>query len=273
MSAGLERASATRVWLGPVPADAIDLPGALERIGQMAEAGAGGVVYTPNVDHLVNAREDAAFRDAYAAADLSLVDGTPVLWLCRMLGVPLREKVSGSDLVRPLMRLAAERGFRVFLLGAAPGVAQRAAELLAREAPGLRIVGTSSPRIDMARPAQEREAVRQDLARTRPDLVLVALGAPKAEKFSHECRQLLPGPVPVFVCVGAGLDFVAGVVRRSPPWMSRVGLEWTYRLAQEPRRLWRRYLLRGPRALPLFAGLLIDRARGRAGLDRAASRS
>lgn len=262
-----------RVWLGPVPVDAVDLPGALERIAGLVEAREGGAVYTPNVDHLLSAQDDAQFREAYAAVDLALVDGTPVVWLCRLLGVPVREKVSGSDLVRPLMQISARRGFRVQMLGAGPGVAARAAAILGAEAPGLRVVGTSSPRIDMAQPPESRAAVREELVRLQPDLVLVALGAPKAEKFSHECRQRMPAPVPVFVCVGAGLDFVAGAVRRAPRWMSRAGLEWLYRLVQEPRRLWRRYLVRGPRALPLFAALLLTRARlRRAALGGEASR-
>ncbi len=248
-----------RVWLGPVPVDGVDLEHALARIADLVERGTGGTVFTPNVDHLLVAQDDAAFRDAYASADLSLVDGTPVLWLCRLLGLPVRQKVSGSDLVRPLMRLAAGRGLRVFLLGAAPEVARRAAEVLARENPGLHLAGTSSPWIDMALPPESRETVRAQVARAGADLVLVALGAPKAEKFSHECRdELRPA---VLVCVGAGLDFVAGAVRRSPRWMSSCGLEWLFRLAQEPGRLWRRYLLRGPRALPLFLRLLRGRSR------------
>jgi N-acetylglucosaminyldiphosphoundecaprenol N-acetyl-beta-D-mannosaminyltransferase len=253
--------TATRAWLGAVPIDAVGAADALERIAELVERGRGGTVFTPNVDHLLVAHEDAAFRQAYGSVDLSLVDGMPVLWLCRALGLRVREKVSGSDLVRPLMRLAAARGLRVYLLGAAPEVARRAAEILATETPGLQIVGISSPRVDMAQPASERDAIREQVRRARPDLVLVALGAPKAEKFSHECRDRLRPAV--LVCVGAGLDFVAGVVRRAPRWMSACGLEWLFRLSQEPRRLWRRYLVRGPRALPLFIRLL--RGRSRAG--------
>lgn len=270
--------SQNRVWLGPVPVDPVSLDEAVERIDALVRAGAGGTVYTPNVDHMVAAQEDPAFRAAYASADLALVDGMPVFWLCRLLGVPVREKVSGSDLIRPLLRVAAARRRRVFLLGAAPRVARRAAEMLARELPGLLIVGTSSPMVDMMRPAAERAGLREELRRARADLVLVALGAPKAEKFAHECRdELRPA---VLVCVGAGLDFVVGVVRRAPRWVSASGLEWLFRLLQEPRRLWRRYLVRGPRALPLFTGLLLARSRGRlargsgpAAEERTASRS
>ncbi len=251
----------SRVWLGPVPVDGVDLAQALARVAALVERGDGGTVFTPNVDHLLVAHDDAAFREAYASADLSLVDGTPVLWMCRLLGLPVREKVSGSDLVRPLMAAAAASGLRVYLLGAAPAVARRAATALAAEFPGLQIVGTSSPWIDMAQPPAHRDPVRAEVRRAGADLVLVALGAPKAEKFSHECRdELRPA---VLVCVGAGLDFVAGAVRRAPRWMSACGLEWLFRLAQEPRRLWRRYLVRGPRALPLFVRLLRGRSRAR----------
>lgn len=252
-----------RAWLGPIPVDAVSLDEAVARIDRLVQAGAGGTVFTPNVDHIVAAREDADFRDAYASADLALVDGMPVLWLCQLLGVPAREKVSGSDLIRPLLRVAATRGRRVFLLGAAPEVARRAAQVLARELPGLVIAGIASPAVDMSRPAAERAALRGELRAARADLVLVALGAPKAEKFAHECRdELRPA---VLVCVGAGLDFVAGAVRRAPRWVSTSGLEWLFRLAQEPRRLWRRYLVRGPRALPVFASLLLARTLRRVG--------
>ncbi len=253
--------SAARIWLGPVPVDGVDLAQALARVSDLVERGEGGTVFTPNVDHLLVAHDDAAFREAYASADLSLVDGTPVLWICRLLGLPVREKVSGSDLVRPLMAAAAASGLRVYLLGATPEVARRALAVLVAEVPGLQIVGTSSPWIDMSQPPSARDSVRAELRRAQADLVLVALGAPKAEKFSHECRDALRPAV--LVCIGAGLDFVAGAVRRAPPWMSACALEWLFRLAQEPRRLWRRSLLRGPRAVPLFLKLLRGRARAR----------
>ena len=258
MSAALP---SVRAWLGPVPVDAVDLAQALGRIEAMIGGGTGGTVFTPNVDHLLLAHNDAAFREAYASADLSLVDGTWVLWLCRLLGLPVRQKVSGSDLVRPLMSFAGARELRVYLLGAAPEVARRAAAVLAAEIPGVRIVGTSSPWIDMSQPPSFRDSVRAEVRAARADLVLVALGAPKAEKFSHECRDALRPAV--LVCIGAGLDFVAGTVRRAPRWVSACGLEWLFRLAQEPRRLSRRYLVRGPRALPLFVRLLGGRSRAR----------
>lgn len=239
-----------RAWLGRIPVDGFSRPEALEQVVQLVARGRGGLVFTPNVDHVVLAEDDRRFREAYAAADLALVDGMPVLWGCRLLGFPVPEKISGSDLVRPLASLATPRGWRVFLLGAGEGVASRAADLLREENPGLQIVGAASPRVDLSRPAAEREGLRQDIRATRPNLLLVALGSPKGELFAHECRAALRDTV--IIGVGAGLDFLVGTAKRAPGWMSASGLEWAYRLFREPRRLWRRYLVRGPRFLPIL---------------------
>ncbi len=264
--------SPRRLWLGHVPVDALSFDEAIARICALVEQGRGGTVFTPNVDHVILGQEHQALQEAYAAADLALVDGVPVLWFSRLLGLAAPEKISGSDLVRPLLREAARRGFRVCLYGAGDGVAARAAEILRCENPGLEVVATLNPRIDMSRLPSQRAGLRRELRETQADLVLLALGAPKAETFAQECRAEMPAAV--FVCVGAGLDFVVGTVRRAPRWVSTAGFEWLFRLAQEPRRLWRRYLVRGPRALPLFLGLLLSPRRARqAPHARAASRS
>ncbi|HVU62794.1 MAG TPA: WecB/TagA/CpsF family glycosyltransferase [Phycisphaerales bacterium] len=245
-----------RIRIGQVPIDKLDLRNALGAIGELIDAGRGGTVFTPNVDHIVLAERDARFRKAYQGASLSLVDGTPVLWAARLLGRPLPEKVSGSDLVIPLMERAAERGWGVFLLGGAPGAGEAATLRLRERFPGLRIVGVDASRIDLGSHLDERRAVARRIAAASPDLVLVALGAPKQEIFCDEIGEILSPAV--LVCVGAGIDFVAGVARRAPPWMSRWGVEWLYRLAQEPRRLAGRYLLRDPQ----FVGIVVRQALG-----------
>jgi N-acetylglucosaminyldiphosphoundecaprenol N-acetyl-beta-D-mannosaminyltransferase len=246
-----------RIQIGQLPIDAVDLPGALAAIEILIGAQAGGTVFTPNVDHIVMGERDERFRQAYRRVGLSLVDGTPVLWAARLLlGRPLPAKVSGSDLVVPLMERAAARRWRVFLLGGAPGSAETAAARLKERFPELHIVGTEAPRIDLGSPLGERLAVAARVGETKPDLVLVAFGAPKQEIFCDEALDVFKPAV--LVCVGAGLDFVAGVARRAPAWMSRSGLEWLYRLAQEPRRLAGRYLLRDPKfALILLRQLLL----------------
>jgi len=232
-----------RIRVGKLPLDVVDFEGALDAIDRLIREKNGGTVFTPNVDHVVMAEHDERFRTAYAAAALSLVDGTPVLWASRLLRTPLPAKISGSDLVLPLMRRAAERGYRVYFLGGAEGVAELAKSKLEAALPGIQIVGTDASRINVDEPA-EADEVAERIVRAQPDLVLVALGAPKQELWSYtRSERLKPA---VLIGVGASLDFVAGVQKRSPRWMSKVGLEWLYRLAQEPRRLAARYLLRDP---------------------------
>jgi N-acetylglucosaminyldiphosphoundecaprenol N-acetyl-beta-D-mannosaminyltransferase len=177
-------------------------------------------VFTPNVDHVLLADEDPRFRAAYEAASLSVVDGMPVLWALRLAGHPVPEKVSGSDLVRPAAGRAADEGWRMFLLGGRPGVAREAAARLRAERPALEIVGAESPMM-------------------------------------HEARDELQSAV--IVGIGAGLDFLVGTARRAPPWMSSAGLEWLYRHVHEATRLWRRYLVRGPRFLRYLVGAWLAR--------------
>ena len=251
-----------RVRLGTIHADRVSMPEALERIEQLVRAGRGGYVVTPNVDHVVIAERDARLREAYAAASLSLVDGTPLVWLARALGTPLPEKLSGSDLIRPLVRLAAERGLSVYLLGAAEGVASMAAERLVNENPSLHVAGIDSPPIGFDRDPDREDAVYSRLERARPDLVLVALGAPKQELLMY--RWSLRGLGAVMLGIGAGLDFIAGTVVRAPRWVSSAGLEWLYRLSREPRRLASRYLVRDPAIVPIAGRMLAGRLSGRA---------
>ena len=232
-----------RVKIGQLEIDPLTFSEALERIAELVDRRNGGAVFTPNVDHIVKAERHASFRLAYDRADLSLADGMPLIWASRLLGSPLPEKVSGSDLVLPLMHIAAERRWRVYLLGGAPGVAEAAAERLDREV-GAQIVGTDSPVVDLDGAPGDPELMLERLRGARPDVVLVALGAPKQELWIELfADRIRPA---VAIGVGGSLDFVAGKVKRAPAWMSRAGLEWLFRLVQEPRRMWRRYLVEDP---------------------------
>lgn len=239
--------------LGEVPVDDVTMSEAIDAIDALVEAGEGGTVLTPNVDHVVLARHDPRLREAYSTASLSLCDGMPILWASRLLGHALREKVSGSDLILPLMRTAARRDRTVYLLGGAPGVAERAAEALRREVPCLRIVGWDAPDVDVDRGPID-PALLARVRAARADLVLVALGCPKQEIFMRRAAaDLAPS---VLLGIGAGLDFWAGTAERAPRWVSALGLEWLFRLAREPRRLWRRYLVRDPEMLWILMGEL-----------------
>jgi N-acetylglucosaminyldiphosphoundecaprenol N-acetyl-beta-D-mannosaminyltransferase len=239
-----------RLLIGHLPVDVLRFAEALAAIAELVESGRGGAVFTPNVDHVVMAEADLAFRKAYQAAELCVVDGMPLVWASRLLRHPLPEKISGSDLLDPLMSMAGRQGWRVFLLGGAPGVAEAAARRFV-ELYRVKVVGTAAPRLP---PGCEGPAVKEIIDRlraARPELVLVAFGAPKQELLIDRVKK---GVKPaVLVGVGAGLDFAAGRLSRAPRWLSEAGFEWLYRLLCEPRRLWRRYLVRDPRfALVLF---------------------
>jgi N-acetylglucosaminyldiphosphoundecaprenol N-acetyl-beta-D-mannosaminyltransferase len=229
--------------------DVLGFDEALSAIEALVASGSGGAVYTPNVDHVVTAEDDQAFREAYADASLSLVDGQPLVWSARLLGTPLPAKISGSDLVWPLMERAARGGWRVYLLGGDPGVAEKAADRLGREL-GATIVGADASRIRLDAPAPEVDVIVDRIRATRPALILVALGAPKQELWIHQVRSRLQPAV--LIGVGASLDFIAGTVRRAPRWLSRLSLEWLYRLLREPRRLAYRYLWKDPRFLAIL---------------------
>jgi N-acetylglucosaminyldiphosphoundecaprenol N-acetyl-beta-D-mannosaminyltransferase len=232
-----------RLRIGPVWVDALTFAETLEEVEKLVDARQGGSVFTPNVDHVVKADRNDAFRRAYADASLSLADGMPLVWVGRLLGCPLPERVAGSDLVRPVLELAARRRWKVYLLGGGPGVAEQVSHLLA-ETIGVTVVGWDDARIadDGSDPTGASIA---RAAAAQPDLVFVGLGPPKQELWIQRAKGAL-GPAVSFG-VGASLDFLAGRFERAPRWLSRIGFEWAYRLIQEPRRLWRRYLVDDPR--------------------------
>jgi N-acetylglucosaminyldiphosphoundecaprenol N-acetyl-beta-D-mannosaminyltransferase len=221
----------------------LTFPEALDAVAGLVAAGEGGYIVTPNVDHVVQAEHSEEIRAAYREASLSLVDGQPLVWLSKMMREPLPEKISGSDLVPRLLRVAAHEGWRVFFLGAAEGVGAKAAKVLKQDEPSLQIT-VYSPSFGFENDPGESAEVLQLVREAKPDLLVMALGCPKQELLMHRWkRELAPT---VAIGAGATLDFIAGNVTRSPAWMSSAGLEWLYRLAREPRRLAHRYLVRDP---------------------------
>jgi N-acetylglucosaminyldiphosphoundecaprenol N-acetyl-beta-D-mannosaminyltransferase len=199
-------------------------------------------VVTPNVDHAVMYQTNEKLRQSYANASLVLADGAPVVLASRLLGRALPERVAGSDLAPALFKSAA-RGLtplRVFLLGAAPGVGERAAANITQRWDNIEIVGTMSPPLGFERDDAENERILAAVAAAKPDLLVLGLGAPKQELWIHAHADRLEAKVAL--CVGATIDFLAGEKRRAPRWMRRVGLEWFHRLSSEPGRLAKRYL-------------------------------
>ena len=254
----LWRESPRRVDVMGVPIDAVDLPGALLRLREAIGGGRLFQVSTINLDFLVRAQSDPEIQRIFQRSDLNLADGAPVVWLGRLLGAVMPERVAGADLVPALVREAAEMGGRVFLLGGEGGVAEVAASRLRHLYPGLVVAGTYEP----PRASVEDMDNRAILARIReasPDVLLVALGHPKQERWIDMHR----GELPAMVVVGVGcvLDLIAGKTRRAPVWMQRSGLEWAYRLAQEPRRLVGRYVTDAAWLIPITLRALGSRLR------------
>lgn len=198
-------------------------------------------VVTPNVDHIVKLEKDAEFVEVYKNADLVLTDGMPLIWISKLLKRPIKEKVSGSDLFPSVCKLAVEKGYSIFLLGAAEGVASKAAENLMKKYNGLKIAGTFSPSYGFENNKDEIEKIINIINESKPDILAVGLGAPKQEKFIYKYKDKLN--VPISLAIGASIDFEAGNIERAPVWMQKSGLEWFYRFIKEPKRMFKRYFV------------------------------
>ena len=243
-----------------VKIDVVDVPAAVKRIVALSQLDRSAIVVTPNVDHLVLCREVPAFRRTYDRADLVLADGMPIVMLTRLLRLPLRHKVSGSDLVMPLLRAAGAHDVGVYILGTTEDAADEAIAKLSVDIPNLRVVGRSSP---WFKPDGDNGDVLESLReidKLGADLVLVAFGSPKEGQLLDEFVDDLPPAC--FLACGASIDFIAGRVARAPGWLSKIGLEWVFRLVKEPKRLWKRYLVQDVKALPIFLRLAWRRIRG-----------
>jgi N-acetylglucosaminyldiphosphoundecaprenol N-acetyl-beta-D-mannosaminyltransferase len=240
-----------RVDLGGVLVDAVDFDQAAKRIEMFLRHGRPHQIVTVNLDFLSIAQRQPEFLDTLNGADLAVPDGMPLVWLSQWKGTPLTERVAGVELFGACCEIAVEQDAGVFLLGAAPGVAEQAAANLEERYPGLRVVGTYAP---PQAPLTEEEDARMVAAvrAARPEFLFVALGAPRQDLWIRDHLDELG--VPVCMGVGCVLDLQAGVATRAPDWMQHYGLEWAYRLVREPGRLWRRYLVDD---LPTLARLFV----------------
>jgi N-acetylglucosaminyldiphosphoundecaprenol N-acetyl-beta-D-mannosaminyltransferase len=260
---------AARVVVGGVGFDPLTEDEVAERVEAELAAGRGGHIVTPNVDICQAVAEDAALRELVDGAEVVVADGMPLVWASRLLGTPVPERVTGADLIWSLSDRAARRGWPVYLLGGPPGVAAAAAAELASRHPRLRICGVDAPPYGFDATAQGRRRARRKVVEARPRLVFVGLGFPRQDLLIGELRRELPGTW--FVGCGAAIDFAAGTVSRAPRWMRGAGLEWLFRLACEPGRLARRYLVDDmPFALRLLltSGAARLRLSGAGGLRR-----
>jgi N-acetylglucosaminyldiphosphoundecaprenol N-acetyl-beta-D-mannosaminyltransferase len=199
-------------------------------------------VVTPNVDHIVKLQSYPAMQAAYQNASLIVADGWPLVAASRWLGQPLPERVAGSDLVPGLFSAGNSiPNFRLFLLGGAPGVAERAAERIHARWRGVRVCGVASPPPGFEVDAEQTGRIVGEINSASPHLLVVGLGAPKQEIWLNENASKLE--VPVAIAAGATIDFLAGVQKRAPVWIQRLRLEWMFRLMSDPKRLAGRYAL------------------------------
>jgi N-acetylglucosaminyldiphosphoundecaprenol N-acetyl-beta-D-mannosaminyltransferase len=238
-----------------VPVSAVDYDGVMDWMDGTVAARGRGYICVAATHTVMVAQEDAAAMQAVRGASLVVPDGQPLVWALRALGRPLSDRVYGPDLMLKHCERAAANGTRIFLYGGRnQGALVQLTLNLRRQYPGLRVVGGCSPPFrDLD--DDELDAIAQEINRTGADVVWVGIGVPKQEKWMAAMRDRLDAPV--LVGVGAAFDFHAGLVPQAPSWMQSAGLEWAFRLAQEPRRLWRRYLRYNPRFVAGFARQLL----------------
>lgn len=221
--------------------DNLTMSEALDKIDELILENKNAYVVTPNVDHIIQLERGGEIVDVYKHADLILCDGKPLVWISKWYKTPIREKISGSDLFPRLCERAAQKGYKMFFLGAAEGVAAKAASNLEKRFPGLDVCGVYSPPFGFEKDAKEMVKITKMIKNASPQILIVGLGAPKQEKFIYENRAKLG--VPISLGLGASLDFEAGNIKRAPKWMADHGLEWFYRITQDPKRLAKRYLV------------------------------
>lgn len=231
----------TRMRLMNTEIDNLTMDETLDAIDSLIKEDNCSYVVTPNVDHIVQLEKDEELKRVYENASLILTDGKPLIWISNWYKTPIKEKISGSDLFPRVCDLAAKKGYTMYLLGAAEGAADKAAKNLMDKYKGLNIVGTYSPPFGFEKDKVELKKIERQIQEVHPDILIVGLGCPKQEKYMyHHCKEL---DVPISFGLGASIDFEAGNIKRAPRWMSEHGLEWLYRITQDPKRLAKRYLV------------------------------
>jgi N-acetylglucosaminyldiphosphoundecaprenol N-acetyl-beta-D-mannosaminyltransferase len=219
-----------------IPIAAVTLEAALDHIDAAIAARSALHIGVVNAAKIVNMSRDAQLRDSVVASDVVFADGMSVVWASRVLGRPLPERVAGIDLMTGMLARGNRRGYRVYCLGATDEVLDRTIARIATDYPGVRVVGKRNGYFE---PDQEA-AVAADIAASKADILLVAITSPKKERFMEQWANRLG--VPICHGVGGSFDVMAGKVERAPVMWQKLGLEWLYRVKQEPGRLWKRYL-------------------------------
>lgn len=230
--------------------DNVDLEEAIQHIEYCINNKVIGQVITPNVDQIVRIEKDEYFKKICENCELLLVDGHPLLWIAKKYKMPFKQKICGSDLVPILCTVAAEKGYSVFFLGAAPGVAQLAADKMVEKNPGLRIAGTYSPPLGFEKNPEEMDKIINMLLQSKADMLFVGMGVPKQDIFIYE--NMNKYQIPMSFSIGGTIDFIAGKQKRAPKWMRKIGFEWFFRLITHPKKMFRRYIIDDLKIIKLY---------------------
>ena len=230
-----------RLYILDMPVDRLTMDKAVSIISERIQAKRKTTVFTPNVDHLVKAQFDEEFKEIYSQTDLSLVDGMPLVWTSILYGRRLPQRINGTNLIWELCQLAQAKGFTLFFLGSSSDIVRLARQNLQTRFPAVKIAGYYSPPFGTTFDREEIPRIVEQVNSCKPDILLVAFGPLKQEKWINKYHKILDAYI--FIGVGGALDLISGRLRRAPKWMQDVGLEWLFRLYQEPRRLMKRYLI------------------------------
>jgi N-acetylglucosaminyldiphosphoundecaprenol N-acetyl-beta-D-mannosaminyltransferase len=237
------RANVPRANVLGVAVSAIDLESAVSLASRWIDAGDPGYICLTGVHGVMEAKADAAFRHILNSATINAPDGMPMTWVGRLQGFRQMDRVFGPDFMATMCRLSVQRGYRHFLYGGQPGVAELLRENLHAKFPGIQICGTHTPPLTSLTPEQEREIIDR-VRESKPHIVWVGLGTPKQERFMAQYVDRFQ--VPLLVGVGAAFDYHTGRIRDCSDWIKRAGLQWAHRTMQDPARLWKRYLRNNP---------------------------
>lgn len=227
----------------------VDMKETVSAIETMIKDGGKHYVVAINVDVVMKIEEDAYLKEITDNADMVLVDGKPLIWISKWHKKPVKAKISGSDLVPILCKVAAKKSHSLFIIGGKDGVADRAKNKLEERYPEIKIVGTYAPPFGFEKDEKELDKINEMIREAHPDLLIVCFGCPKQEKWIYENYQKYDAKVSI--CAGATVDFLAGNVSRAPKWMSEHGFEWFYRFIQEPKRMFKRYFVDDVKILKL----------------------
>jgi N-acetylglucosaminyldiphosphoundecaprenol N-acetyl-beta-D-mannosaminyltransferase len=239
-----------RIELFGIEIDNITFDEAIDRIVESIENKEKNFICTPNVDHIIKLQSDSLFRLIYSNAGLVLNDSKVLFFLSKILKTPLVDKISGSELLPALCRVASEKGYSLFFLGGREESAKISAQKYKENYPSIKIAGTYSPPFGFKKNKKENIKILKLISDASPDILFVGLGAPKQEKWIYDNLDKINARVSIGI--GAAFEFASGKVGRAPRWISNCGMEWFWRLIKEPRRLWKRYLVDDVKIFSLF---------------------